>query len=196
MWPSLASAIRFLTIIPFPATESTDEASPDHSILYYPLVGLLIGLVLLGTELLCGLFSAPLQALCIVAVWAVITGGLHLDGIADTADAWLGGHGDRERTLEILRDTSVGVAAVIAIVLILAFKVMLLAELQTYQVAAVLMAPVMGRTMVMLLFNTTPYVREQGIASSMIASLPRQRIYLIVLAVTLIVLGVLGLAAL
>lgn len=195
MWPSLVIALRFLTIIPLPAPWAApqDNAQPDLSLLFYPLVGLLLGLLLLGIGLLTSIFSPALQALFVVTAWVLLTGGLHLDGVADSADAWLGGHGNRERTLAILRDTSVGVAAVIALILTLALKVLLLAELVDFKLQAIVIAPVIGRCMVLLLFNTTAYVREEGIASTLIASLPRQRINLILFAVIIIVIGVLSL---
>ena len=93
------------------------------SLLYYPLVGFIIGLFLLMVFFGTGFFTANLQSIMIVITWVIITGALHLDGVADSADAWLGGHGDRDRTLNILRDTAVGVAGVVAIVLTLILKV-------------------------------------------------------------------------
>jgi len=195
MWSSLVTALRFLTIIPVPARWAAPhyDVKPDLSLLFYPLVGLLLGLLLLGVCVFSGIFSPALQALFVVMVWVLLTGGLHLDGVADSADAWLGGHGDRERTLAILRDTSVGVAAVLALILTLALKVLLLAELMDLKLQAIVIAPIIGRSMVLLLFNTTAYVRGQGIASTLIASLPRQRINLILFALMIIVIGVLSL---
>ena len=194
MWTSFVTAIRFLTILPVPerwAARCADPNDQNLSLLYYPLVGLVIGLLLLGTYFLTAILSPVLQAILIVTVWVVITGALHLDGLADSADAWLGGHGDCERTLAILHDTSVGVAALVAVVLTLLLKILVLAELTDFTLPAIVMAPVIGRSMALLLFNTTRYVREQGIATSLIQSLPRQRINLILLAVTLIIIGVL-----
>jgi adenosylcobinamide-GDP ribazoletransferase len=52
--------------------------------------------------------AAPLQAALLLALWVLLSGALHLDGLADSADAWLGGFGDRERTLQIMKDRAAG----------------------------------------------------------------------------------------
>lgn len=65
---------------------------------FYPLVGLLIGLILFGLSILLVKVPIILVATIILVIWIWLTGGLHLDGLADTADAWVGGFGDRERT--------------------------------------------------------------------------------------------------
>jgi len=198
MWNALAIALRFLTIIPIPqnwSAQSDDVNRHGLSLLFYPLVGLIIGLILLMVLTVTGIFSHHLQAIIIVTVWVVITGALHLDGVADSADAWLGGHGDRERTLQILRDTNVGVAAVIAIVLTLVLKTLALAELNTLKTQAVVLAPVIGRTMVMLLLVTTRYVRSEGLGSHLTASLPKRHSITVVIGIFFLVIVVLQLQA-
>ena len=201
MWRGLVIAVRFLTILPVPerwsvAQRESTGNDQNRSILYYPLVGLIIGFVLLGVCLLTNLFSPILQAVVVITVWVIITGALHLDGLADSADAWLGGHGDRERTLTILQDTSVGVAAVVALILALLLKVFVLAELERFKYHAIIIAPVIGRSMVLILFVTTRYVREQGIASSLTESIPRQPVNLVLLTVAIIVIAILHVNAL
>lgn len=94
----------------------------------------------------------------------LITGALHLDGLADTADAWLGGRGDRERTLRIMKDPQSGPAGVVAIALALLVKFAVIVYLQQHQqFAYLLLVPVAARAPLPLLFITTPYVRAEGL---------------------------------
>jgi adenosylcobinamide-GDP ribazoletransferase len=198
MWAAFVSAVRFLTIIPIPdkwVSEPVATHQQSFSLLFYPLVGFLIGLCLLCGYFLTGLFSDTLQAIILVTLWVVTTGALHLDGVADSADAWLGGHGDRERTLQILRDTAVGVAGVVAIVLTLLLKVAALSELKLLKLQAVVLVPVIGRTAVMLLFTTTRYVRAEGIGKSLTEALPRKTIIPVLIAVPIILVAVLHIYA-
>lgn len=198
MWYALVFALRFLTIIPIPASwikKPVEANQQGLSLLYYPLVGFIIGLFLLIVFLSTKYFSVNLQSIMIVITWVIITGALHLDGVADSADAWLGGHGDRDRTLNILRDTAVGVAGVVAIVLTLLLKVVVLTELHALKLQAVVLAPVIGRTIVMLLFLTTPYVREEGLGKSLATAIPRKWIVMVLIAVPIIVIAVLHIYA-
>ncbi len=95
-------------------------------------------------------------------------------GLADSADAWLGGFGDMEKTQRILKDPLVGAAGVIAIVGVLLLKFAALAALlENNHWQIILLAPVIGRALILLLFLTTPYVRAGGLASAVTAHLPR-----------------------
>ncbi len=135
-----------------------------------------------------------------VALWAVATGFLHLDGLADSADAWLAGHGDAERTLAILRDAYAGPAGVAAVVLVLLVKVGALAPLVAAGSApALVVAPVLGRAGTAALLLTTPYVRPGGLGEAAARNLPRGAVWTAVALSALLALlagGGAGLAAL
>lgn len=160
-------AVSFLTRIPVPALGRIDAPDFARSALFYPLVGFLIGVILCVPYALFSHASPLLLAAIITVLWAALTGGLHLDGLADSADAWLGGFGDMEKTHRILKDPLVGAAGVIAISSVMLLKVTTIAALLE-QTAwdSVLFAPLIGRTLILLLFLTTPYVRKQGLASA------------------------------
>ncbi|VAX13709.1 Cobalamin synthase [hydrothermal vent metagenome] len=163
---SFLIALQFLTRIPVPALADISEAETGRSLLYYPLVGVVIGLLLVGLNML--LVNAPdgLQAALLLAAWVLITGILHLDGLADSADAWLGGLGDKERTLAIMKDPRSGPAAVVLIVLLLLIKFAALQALVSEDHWSVLiLAPLLARTSLPLLFQTTAYVRPGGLAT-------------------------------
>lgn len=166
-------SLSFLTRIPIPPISRPDPADFGSSALYYPLVGLIIGALLCIPVLLFPHVQPMLLAALLTVLWAILTGGLHLDGIADGADAWLGGLGDEEKTHRILKDPLVGAAGAIAISSILLLKFSALSVLLDQQLWwIILFAPMLGRTAVLLLFLTTPYVRRGGLASAVTDFLP------------------------
>ena len=188
-------AVMLLTRLPAPRVDTVRDEDMGRSLLAYPLVGLIVG------GLLClpaGLFPEAdglLLAALVLVVWAVVTGALHLDGLGDAADGWLGGHGDAERTLAIMQDPRSGSAAVVAIAGLLLVKFAALGVLiEGGQWPALLLAPVAGRIMPVLLFLTTDYVRRGGISTGIVAHLPRSSAW-VLLAVVGLALASYSLAA-
>ena len=192
-------ALQFLTCLPVSLKAAPGPADWGRSALAYPLVGLLIGLLLAGLQQLVGHADPLLLAGLLTATWALITGGLHLDGLADSADAWVGGHGDRERTLAIMKDPRSGPAAVSTLALVLLLKFVALAALvKAGAWLALLLAPVLGRSALVALLLSTAYVRPGGMGSAMSAHLPRAAAVLALLlaAVGALVAGKIGALAL
>lgn len=186
-------ALSFLTRIPVPNLGKLDAVDFGRAALFYPLVGLLIGAVLCLPLLMFPHASAVLLAAIVTVLWAAITGGLHLDGLADSADAWLGGFGDVEKTHRILKDPLVGAAGAIALVGVLLLKfAALVVVVQNGAWWMVLLAPALGRALVLLLFLTTPYVRVGGLASAVTEHLPRTSAGWLTLA-TLLLVGLVSL---
>lgn len=180
-WRHYFLAQSFLSRLPVPKLGELSAADFAQAALYYPVVGLLIGVLLCVPIWLLPHANPLLLAALIISLWAAITGGLHLDGLADSADAWLGGLGDREKTHRILKDPLTGAAGVIAICCLLLLKFAALhSVLQQGHWLAVLIAPVLGRSLILLLFLTTPYVRAQGLASDVTTHLPRRAAWVIV----------------
>lgn len=167
MFNSYWLAQQFLTRLPTPAPADFSPAAQARALYCYPLVGLLMG------ALLCSLaWALPdnvLQPALLLCLWVLITGGLHLDGLADSADGWLGGLGDRERTLAIMKDSRSGAAAVMMVPLLLLVKFAALASLAADQLAmALVWVPVLGRCVPALLFFSTPGARPDGMAARML----------------------------
>lgn len=155
-------ALQFLTRLPTPDLGPIHAEDKGRSLLAYPAVGLVLaGLLCVAAAIL------PLGDLVMAAVllvlWVSLSGALHLDGLADSADAWLGGYGDRERTLRIMKDPACGPAGVVVLVLLLLSKFALLASLADELWLGLLLAPVLARAAVLVLFKTTPYARMDGI---------------------------------
>ena len=167
-------ALQFLSSLPVRLPGMPEPAQMGRSLLWYPAVGGLFGLLLLALAWLLGAAPPMLQAALVLSAWVVLSGGLHLDGLADSADAWLGGFGDRQRTLEIMKDPRSGPIAVVTLVLLLLLKFCaVLALLQSGQWLALLLAPVLGRAAMLALFLTTAYVRAGGLGQALAEHLPR-----------------------
>jgi adenosylcobinamide-GDP ribazoletransferase len=163
MLRGLFTSLRTLTIVPLPGR---DAASMAASLPWFPLAGLLVGLVLSAGAWGVGFVSGgdwpEAAALFILFCGTVITGALHADGLADWADS-LGCRGDRARALAIMRDSSVGAFGVLALVLFgLAKWVALVRLVDEGMYLWIVAAYVVSRTMQVELATTLPYARAEG----------------------------------
>jgi adenosylcobinamide-GDP ribazoletransferase len=167
-------ALQFLSSLPIRLPGMPAPQELGRSLLFYPLVGLLFGVILWALNWL--LLGAPLllHGALLLAVWVLLSGALHLDGLADSADAWLGGFGDRERTLTIMKDPRSGPMAVVTLVLVLLLKfAALVALIDQQQALTLIIVPLIGRSALLGLFLTTPYVRAGGLGQALSDHLPR-----------------------
>lgn len=181
---SFLIALQFLTCLPVRLKGKPEPQQVGQSLLYYPLVGLLIGCMLWLLSMALGQAAEPLVAALVLAAWVVLSGALHLDGLADSADAWLGGFGDRERTLAIMKDPRSGPIAVVVLVVVLLLKfaaIWVLLGAESY--LALLLAPLLGRSALLGLFLYTPYVRAGGLGQGLAEHLPRQHVRMVLLAI-------------
>lgn len=170
-------ALQFLSSLPVSLPGMPEPRELGRSLLFYPLVGLLFGLLLWLASLLLQGTPAPLHAALLLTVWVLLSGALHLDGLADSADAWLGGFGDRERTLQIMKDPRSGPIAVVTLVLVLLLKFCALWVLVEQGIGAqLLLAPLIGRAAMLGLFLCTPYVRPGGLGQALAEHLPRRAV--------------------
>ena len=122
----LILALQFLTSLPTPRIADVEPGQFARSAGWFPAVGLLIGAIVAGALTLGVRVDLWLAALAGLAVWVLVTGALHLDGLADLADALGAAHRDPERLLEVLRDPHIGTFGVVAIVLACSGKLVLL----------------------------------------------------------------------
>ena len=187
MMSGLRSAIGFLTILPLAPSRANGSMVSARG--WFPFVGLLLGVVLVGVEFLSMLaFGAELQgapsgwitydavsifpvtlwSLLLVISLAALTRALHLDGFMDSCDALLGGF-DRERRLAILRDPHVGAFAVIGVVCLLLLKVYALSGLPvdgSQRMPILLLFPCLSRWAMLLTMELFPYVRQNGLGAA------------------------------
>lgn len=190
-------ALQFLTRLPIHLKNVPTPEQNGRSLLYYPLVGAVLGFILCVAAYL--LADAPeyLGAALLLTVWVILTGGLHMDGLADSADAWVGGYGDRERTLSIMKDPRSGPMGILAIVLVLLIKwSALVAILPSGDAWGVLLATtIAARAMMVVMLTRLPYVRAQGLGSDLAAYVPAKTALWVVLISAVLVLWLLGITA-
>lgn len=191
---ALAVAFIFLTRIPMPQLSEITPQDNGRALVCFPIVGLVIGLLLWVTVLaLDSLLDPGLIAALILSLWVFVTGGLHLDGLADSADAWLGGYGDKERSLEIMKDPRCGSAALMTVPCLLLLKFAALSSLLTSTtpltgiLVGLALTPVIGRSASIALFLSTPYVREQGLSRDFDQHAPKPLLWSLLVGVVIIV---------
>ncbi|MEA3405955.1 MAG: adenosylcobinamide-GDP ribazoletransferase [Pseudomonadota bacterium] len=167
-------ALQFMSRLPTPQFETITAQEMGSSINYFPVVGLIIGAFLVTTAQLSLFLPTELVAGLVLGMWAWVTGGLHLDGLADTADGWLGGVGNQQRALEIMKDSRIGTGGGVALGLILLLKWLALSYLIEAQLWVwLLFVPVIGRIASIGLMPLTQYVSLQGLAEEMVLNLNR-----------------------
>jgi adenosylcobinamide-GDP ribazoletransferase len=161
---ALLVAVAFLTRLPVRAGD-VQEVELARSVGFFPVIGLVLGAVMAGAQVLSGpVLGSPLTAALLVALSALLTGALHLDGLADFFDGLGGGRGDPTRILAIMRDSRIGAHGAVALVIVLAGKLIASADLvQAHAAWAILTAPIAARWMVVMLIAGARYAREQGL---------------------------------
>ena len=161
------AALQFLTAIPLPLKREFRSEKLGRSTPYFPVVGLIIGLILAGSNWLLGLVLPPsvVNVLLIVAL-AMITGAIHLDGFADTCDG-VAGHKTIEERWQVMHDSRAGAFGIVGIVLLLTVKYVSLSSVPgPLMMTTLIFMPVVSRwTMVYAIF-TYPYARPSGLGKA------------------------------
>jgi cobalamin 5'-phosphate synthase/cobalamin synthase len=163
----LLAALSFLTAIPA-GRRAFDAKEIGRSARWFPLVGAMIGAVYIGMlRVFSSWFPPGIVAILIILAEALITGGLHLDGLADTADG-LGGGRTPDDALRIMRDHAIGSYGAIALILIILLKAAAAAVLiERHQAERYLfLAPVLGRWSTVVLGCALPYARPGSAVSN------------------------------
>jgi len=144
---SFFAALQFLTFVPVSSRLSGGDLERSNSVIFFPLIGLIIGAAIASLDALLNRFiHAPLlfSAIAVLSM-VVVSRGLHLDGLADTADGFLSSR-SRERVLEIMRDSRIGAFGALAITSIILLKWSAVASLdRDIRWPAIALAPVAGR---------------------------------------------------
>jgi adenosylcobinamide-GDP ribazoletransferase len=189
----LRLAVSFLTIIPVIDQRPATEEAVAASFAWFPVVGCLLGVALAAEDwVLAHVFAQVIRSVLIIASLTVITGAVHLDGLADTADA-LGAGRDRERALDILHDSRVGTFGASAIFFDLTLKILALSTLAGHRrYAALLFAPMLARWAMVVLASGLPYLRTHGSGSTLLVGKNFGHIAGIVTVFTLVIWWTLG----
>lgn len=160
---SLLAAIQFLTIVPIPSRFQPDAHALRRGLALFPAVGFLAGASLALADWGLGhIFPLLPASILVVILMLAVSGGFHMDGLADTADGFFSSR-PRERILEIMKDSHIGPMGVIAIVCILLLKASALASVPCHwHWRVVALMPLTGRCALILGMKLAPYARSQG----------------------------------
>lgn len=155
--------IRFFTRIPIKINNLSEEKDFAKGLPYFPFVGLVIGVF---NFLAFYFFSFFGDLLLSVMFWIfaniLITGALHIDGLADTCDGLLS-YKDKETMLKIMKDSRIGTNGVIAIFMDILLRLSLMLALSPgIRPYAILISPILGKTVLLILIWVTPYARKDG----------------------------------
>jgi len=176
---SFLIALQFITIIPVKKELDYREKNIAKSMLYYPLIGTIIGLFLVLVNIIGTIFLPDLVRDSLLLIFFVLfTGGIHFDGLADTFDGLFGGS-NKKRILEIMGDSSIGVYGILAVVLVLILKLSLLAELpMSVRNLALITAPTISRCAMVWAVYLFPYAKKEGFGKAFKLYLTRNEAWL------------------
>lgn len=166
-------ALQFLTSLPV-RVKTIADGDLSRALIFFPLVGLLLGVFLGGAGYLMDILGLQpiLISVILVVALVVASGGLHLDGLADTFDALLSGRRDREGMLAIMRDSRIGAMGVLALVCVLLLKVALLFSIgRSLRTASLVLMCVLSRWSQVLSLYLFPYARDEGRAKAFVDAL-------------------------
>jgi len=159
-------ALQFLTVFPVRLKTPPGDTEFRQSVVCYPIIGLLIGLFLGGANYLLRLvFPVNIVPVCVLVFLIWITGGLHLDGLADTFDGLAGGK-NREEILEIMHDSRIGAIGVLAIVCCVLLKWQFLDSLSIRAGKILVLMPVLSRWAVIPAIAVSESARTHGFGRS------------------------------
>lgn len=160
MIDAVLSAFMFLTVLPVGRLAQNTSPQPGKMFSFFPLVGLVVGIMVYAVDSITFL-PRDLSAFVALVLWVALTGGLHLDGLADSCDGLLATV-SAERRLEIMKDPRAGSWAVIGVALVLLGKWV---ALRTLSPASLLIVPVIGRWSMVLATAAFPPARSVGLAA-------------------------------
>lgn len=156
--------LTFLTRIPVPFHFDFTEEDFAKGTVFIPVIGLIIGIILYGISLLTNNLDAPIQALIIWSIYILITGGLHIDGLADTIDGLFSSR-DKNRMLEIMQDSRIGTFGVIVIGIVFYSNCLLSRYIEPYYLIII---PVVGRSCALLACSISSYAKERGMGKAIV----------------------------
>ena len=195
---SIVVAFQFLTRLYLPINVEWDTGNLRRSLTWFGLVGAFIGVILAGAMTLFNRFDLipAVSAIIILLIWIFITGGMHIDGISDMADGFFSMR-DKEKTLEIMKDSHVGAFGVITIVFLLLIKFEMLKEFIIIEknVWLLILPPTIARIAAGLVLSFYETTKKSGLGYTFHSSDPRI-FWAIGFIVTLIISSILNIKSL
>jgi adenosylcobinamide-GDP ribazoletransferase len=160
---SLLLALQFLTVLPL-KVKHFNEKRIAWALVFFPVIGLFLGLMLVVLNMFLtasGILPAVVNIILVIAL-IIFTGGMHMDGLSDTADAFLSGK-SREEMLKIMRDPHIGVMGVLSLIGSILLKIGLLSSISAItKPAALILMCMLSRWAVVMVMYLFPYARQEG----------------------------------
>ena len=167
--------LSFMTRIPMPKTEY-DEEKLGKSMKYFPVVGIIVGFILL---FFCIIFNfifknlnystaLPLMILVVILTDLITTGALHLDGLADTFDG-LFSYAKKEKMLEIMKDSRIGTNGTVVLILYFITKITIISEIITINPKYLIIFPIIARLSTSVNAGLSDYARKSGMSNAIIS---------------------------
>lgn len=184
---SLILMLQFLTKLPIYININAEKKDFSRGIIWFPLVGLIIGILLVGVYYVSQLvFSSLLVSVIVVVFEIFLTGGLHLDGLADSFDG-LYSYREKDRMLEIMKDSRIGANGVLILIINIVLKIVLINEIDLQNIYfALILMPVISRFTVVLLSRFSKYARENGMGGFFIGEVSNFQ-FLVAMLLTVLV---------
>ncbi len=158
-----SAALRFLTIIPVPWGREASPQELGRSTVYFPVVGIIIGLILVGLGYLFKLLPPSVGTVLLVVSSVVISGAMHLDGLVDTFDG-IAGHKTPEERWQVMSDSRVGAFGIVAVGCLLLVKYVALSNVpETFLMATLVLMPVVSRWAMVYAVFVYPYAKPSGL---------------------------------
>ena len=165
-------ALQFLTIIPTPSVQQATQQDVRRSVVFFPVIGILLGFALWVVQWVLIQYIPGLPAAVVsLSIYTLATGALHIDGLMDLADA-VGSRRPREAAIEIMKDSRVGAIGVVAGVLVMLGKLSAISSLPPHRWSAFVIVPMMSRLGMVWSMAIAPAARNQGIGAVFARKVP------------------------
>jgi adenosylcobinamide-GDP ribazoletransferase len=170
--------IQFLTRIPININLDVTREDLSKSIIYFPIVGYIIGIILaVFYKVSIFYFDKIIISFLIVTFEIVITGGLHIDGLSDTVDGIYSGR-KKEKIIEIMKDPNVGTFGVLSIIILMIFKFLLIYKINNNLFIVLLIMPVFSRFCSVLSSRIGKYSKEDGLGNIFIGQVSNFQLFI------------------
>ena len=168
--------IQFLTRIPINLKLDVTREDLKKSIIYFPVVGYLIGLILTYFYKISILyFDKTIIAFLIVTFEILITGGLHMDGLSDTFDGIYSGR-KKDEIIEIMKDSNIGTFGALSMIILVIFKFLLILKINENLFVVLLMMPVFSRMCTIIASKIGKYPKETGMGDIFIGQVNNKQL--------------------
>ncbi len=186
--------LQFMTRIPVPVKVEYDEEKLGKAIKFFPLVGLIIGFFLFTANFFAGKVTDNRQITAVIIIMAeiLVTGLIHIDGLADTADG-LFSYADKERMLEIMKDSRIGTNGTVALILYFLAKAVFLAAVKPKYI---LLYPVISRMATSINAGLGEYARKKGMSNGIIEKNGKKDVAVSIVITAALSFAILGLKGL